>query len=133
MKFPNYIKYLVDAEKYRLVALAMKSGVHASDLSKILNLNRPCGLKMAVRIITGLNEDHQAQALVSWLSDQIPGQLQHLVHIVRSESSVVREDAPDIRTVEGSLAILEKQAESNEALRTVLMNLAKAFTVQKSA
>lgn len=81
-----------------------------------------------MQIITGLGEEHQAQAIVLWLTDQVPSQFQHLVHIVRAESSVVREEVPDIRTIEGSMVVLEKQAESNENLRTVLMNLAMAFS-----
>jgi len=128
MKFSNYIKYLVDTEKYRLGALAKNSGIHASDLSKILNQKRSCGLKMAIKIIEGLGEEHQSQALALWLADQVPPQFQHLIHIVRSESSVVREAIPDIRTIEGSIMILEKQSETNESLRTVLLNLAMAFT-----
>ena len=127
MKFPKYIKYLVDSEQYRLVALAKKSGVHASDLSKILNQKRVCGLKMAMQIIGGLQEEHQGQALVSWLVDQIPPQFHHMVHIVRSETGKLQDSSPDIGTLEGTLLILGIQAESNDALRVCLFNMARAF------
>jgi hypothetical protein len=130
MKFPNYLKYFVDTEKYRLVSLAKRSNVHASDLSKVLNKKKTCGLKMAIQVIEGLEPEHQAQALMLWIADQIPPQFQHLLYIVRADD---RNDKPkdvDIRTIEGSIQVLEKKAETNDALRTVLLNLAQAFAIE---
>lgn len=128
MKLPKFLQYLIEAEKYRLVDLSTKSGINSSDLSKIINGKRACRGKSFEQLLTGLDGGHRAQALVLWLQDQIPAQFQSLVHIVRSETScVLRKELPDIKTIEGSLAILASQAETNEAVRLVLRNMASMF------
>lgn len=128
MKLPKFLKYLIEAEKYRLIDLSRKSGIHSSDLSKIINAKRACGSKTLTMLLGGLEQEHRAQALILWLQDQIPAQYQDLVHVVRANGSpAVREEAPDIRTIEGSLSVLGGQAEKNEAVRRVLMDMALAF------
>ena len=131
MKFHNYLKYLIDSEKYRLVDLSASSGINSPDLSKLVRGKRACGAKTMGQILGGLDEKHRTQALISWLSDQVPADYTHLVHIVRAGQQEHPAETPDINTIEGSLAVLETQAESNEAVRTVLMNLAAAFAPAK--
>lgn len=132
MKFTRYLDYLITSKKYRLIDLAQRSGVGSSDLSKILHGKRACGAKAMEQILSGLDVGYRAQGLVFWLSDQVPASFAHLVHIVRNESDGSdAKDAPGIETIEGSLAVLAKQAEKNEALRAVLMNMAVAFTPSK--
>lgn len=83
---------------------------------------------MIAAIVSGLDEKHQAQVLVAWLVDQIPSGLHHLVHIVQADApSVNREEAPDVRTMEGSMAVLLAQADVNPAVRTLVMTMAQAF------
>lgn len=127
MKFERFLKTLVDSQKYRLVDLSESSGVHSSDLSKIINSKRPCGQRMMTQIVLGLREEHQAQGLIAWLTDQIPPELHSLVLIVRAGSSVVREEPADASTLEGALKVLGQQAETNDAVQVVLLNMAKAF------
>lgn len=127
MKFQKYLKYLIDAGEYRLVDLADSTKMHSSDLSKIINAKRKCGQRAMVQILPGLNEVHQAASLSAWLVDQIPPEYRHLVHVVQSASSVVKEEAPDINTLEGALQVLRKQAESNDSLMKLLTNIAEAF------
>lgn len=83
-------------------------------------------------IVTGMDEKHQSQVLVAWLVDQIPPEFQHLVHVVKAESSsLVREQAPDVNTVEGALAHLAAQAEVSTSVRKLVLTLAGAFCEQK--
>lgn len=127
MRFPKYLKHLIDTEQYRLVEFANKAGVHASDLSKIISQKRVCGPRMMEQIIMGMNEEDQPQALVCWLRDQIPADLAGLVHVVRSEKSIVQDKPIDIKTVEGSLAVLSKESESNEKVQRLLTSMAAMF------
>lgn len=133
MKFERFLKNLVDSQKYRLVDLSESSGVHSSDLSKIINSKRPCGQRLMTQIVLGLRDEHQAQALIAWLTDQIPPELQSLVLIVRAGSSVVREEPADASTLEGALKLLGQHAETNEAVQVVLLNMAKAFQSTRKA
>ncbi len=129
MKFQQFIKYLIESESYRLTDLAKKTKIHSSDLSKIVNGKRACGPKTLGLLLEGMDEKHQGQGLVMWLRDQIPAQFLHRVHVVQSDApSIKREETPDIRTIEGAVSLLSAQAESNEALRAVLLSMAKAFT-----
>lgn len=129
MKFTRYLEYLITSRKYRLTDLAKRAGIGTSDLSKIVSGKRACGARALEQVLTGLDQENRAQGLVCWLMDQVPSQFSDLVHIVRSESdSFVVNDAPDIQTIEGSLAVLVAEAEKNDALRSVLMNMALAFS-----
>lgn len=128
MKFSKFLKYLLDNKRYRLKDLAEKSAIHDSDLSKIINGKRAAGSRAVGPILSALNEEHRPTALANWLTDQIPPQHPNLVHIVRAESPMTREEVPDLCTLEGALTILRVHAESNEALRVALMSMARAFS-----
>ena len=82
---------------------------------------------MLESILKGLDEKHHAQVLVAWLLDQIPAGFEGLVHIVKDSSSFVREEIPDVRTMEGSLKVLAAQADANPAVRKLVMTMAAAF------
>jgi len=81
---------------------------------------------MAV-IVGGLLEHHQSQALVAWLVDQIPPNFQHLVNVVKTDSSAKAGEPPDVNTLEGALALLATQAEANTAVRKLVLTMAQAF------
>ena len=82
---------------------------------------------MIESILKGLDKKHHAQVLVAWLLDQIPDGFGDLVHIVRDTSSFAREEAPDVRTIEGSLKVLAAQADANPAVRKLVITMASAF------
>lgn len=82
---------------------------------------------MMQQIIMGLNEEDRAQALVCWLRDQIPPDMAGLVHVIRSEKSIVRDKPIDIKTVEGAIAVLSKEGESNEKIQRLLTSMAEMF------
>lgn len=124
--FPRYLQYLMSGPDYRLVDLSNKIGMNRSDLSNLVNGNRSCGTKTFPLITEGLLEKDRAQAVVSWLRDQLPKSHGHLVEI-REANAMVRDEMPNVKTLEGAMAILYKKAESNEALRIALLNMAKAF------
>jgi hypothetical protein len=127
MQFQKLLKHLIDTDQYRLVTLASSAKVHASDLSKVINGKRSCGSKMMRQIIAGLIAEDQAQALICWLKDQVPAEFAHLVHIVRAEPVKPSDKPLDVSTIEGSLAILSKQAESNEKVQHLLKSMAEMF------
>lgn len=127
MKFARFLKYLVDNKRYRLTDLSEKSGIHNSDLSKIINGKRVCGVRTAAPIIGSLDQEHQATALVNWLLDQIPAQFTNMVHVVKADPSSKRDEQDDLSTLEGSVIVLARNAENNDALRAALMSMARAF------
>jgi hypothetical protein len=127
MKFPQLLTYLIDSDKYRLVDLASSSGLHNTDLSKLVRGKRPCGVKSFGTILNGLRPEHQVQAISAWISDQLAPEHLALIHIVPAVEQV-KEDVPDVRTLEGALSVLGEQAAGNPALRMVLTNMAVAFT-----
>jgi hypothetical protein len=126
MKLTKYLRYLIETERYKLTDLSKSSGLNMSDLSKIVNGKRHPGGKAVEQLLAGLEPEHRVQALVAWLHDQIPATHHELVHIVRSSPPVTSEPL-DIRSLEGALRALGEQAESNDALRVVLTNMAIAF------
>lgn len=132
MRFPELLSYLVDSEKYRLVDLAASTGLHNTDLSKIVRGKRPCGAKSLGSVLSGLKPEHQTQAIIAWVSDQLAPEHQSLVHIVPA-IEMVKQEVPDVRTIEGALTVLGEQAAINPAVRVVLTNMAVAFTTMPSA
>lgn len=130
-KFPSLLKYLLDGGHYRLTELAKATNLHASDLSKIVNGKRTCSARLMEMILSGIEEHHQSQLLLAWLSDQVSPEYQHLVHIVRSDKLSARRDVADLATVEGSLAALSAQADVNPAVRTLILTMAQAFNPGK--
>ena len=129
-KFPSFLKHLIDSGQYRLIDLAIITNLYASDLSKIVNGKRECSPKMMEIILGGMQERHQSQALVAWLVDQIPLNLQHLVYVVKADSSGKAEEPPDVNTLEGALALLATQAEANSSLRKLVLTMAEAFNLE---
>lgn len=129
MQFQQYLQYLVEAKQYRLIDLATKTGINSSDLSRIINGKRNCGSKNLAQILLALDDDaHRSEALTFWLKDQIPVNHRDLVYIVKTTSTAfAKDDVPDIGTLEGAVAVLAAKAEVNAPLRTVLLNMAKAF------
>jgi hypothetical protein len=129
MRFQKMLKHLVDTNNYRLTDLSKRTGIHSSDLSKMVNGKRMCGNRMIASVLDGLKEEHAVLVLIAWLQDQVPPQHQHLVHIVRADPAMLREGNLDVNTFEGAMQLLEREADRNESVRTLLMNLAKTFGV----
>ena len=127
MKFADYLSYLLDSENYRLVDLSVSTGLHNTDLSKLVRGKRTCGPKSLGCVLSGLRPEHQAKAIIAWVGDQLAPEHMALVHIVPA-TEPVKEDVPDVRTLEGALTVLGQQADSNPAIRAVLTTLAVAFT-----
>ena len=130
MKLSQFLQYLIDAKKYRLIDLAGLAKINISDLSKIVTGKRLCGARNIGQILSALDEEHRAQALVLWLIGMVPEGFQDLVHIIKKggRSKVAeKKKEPDLKTIEGALTVLGKSAETNAALRIVLLNMAEAF------
>jgi len=123
MRLSSYLKYLVDTKVYRLVDLAKDAGVYLSDLSRILNGRRPCGIRTLCKLLDVLPVEHRMQFLVLWLEDQVPAKHRDLLHIVPSGNSVTS-DTLDIGTLEGAIECLKQVAGTNEAVRDLLLFLA---------
>jgi hypothetical protein len=126
-RFASLLRHSIEGGHYRLTDLAKKTNLHASDLSKIVNGRRGCSPKIMAVIVGGLLEHHQSQALVAWLVDQIPPNFQHLVNVVKTDSSAKAGEPPDVNTLEGALALLATQAEANTAVRKLVLTMAQAF------
>lgn len=129
-KFPQFLKYLLESQRYRLGDLAHSAQVHASDLSKIIGQKRPCGAKMATQVIRGLNEADRTQALVNWLSDQVPSDMAQLVEIRRAGSSedlCTLKDEPIDNEITKALKFIESEAQTNEPVRKMLLAMKGMF------
>ena len=122
-RFASMMRFLIQSGHYRLTDLAKKTNYHLSDLSKIVNSKRVCSAKVMEVIVGAMLAQHQPQAVVAWLVDQIPDNFRHMVHVVKAASAKSNEPV-DVNTLEGALAVLATHAEANPAVRKLVLTMA---------
>lgn len=127
MKFPQYLQDLIESEQHTLIELSKSTGVDKSDLSKVIRGKKLCGARTLGLLLASFTQNQQQMALRYWLLDQIPQEYLHLVSVQNDLECVVKDEGPNIRTLEGALEGLRSHAAENQHLRVVLMSLAKAF------
>lgn len=126
MNLAHYLKDLV-ANEYRANSLAKAAGMHAPDLSRIINGKRECGKASIEKIMRGLRPEHRGDALKAWIEDQLPADFARLVFVVvRNDDSLIREEKTSPNTLDGAIGILANAARSNENIYTVIKALAAA-------
>ena len=124
-QLPQFLKYLLDTERYKLGDIALASKVHVSDLSKIVGGKRNCGNKLIGHILEGLDPKDRADALVYWLKDQIPAGYASEMVVQKAEGSSQAE--PLAPMFDNALSFLAKEAQTNEAVRNLLVATAQLF------
>lgn len=128
MKLQRYLEHLIETEAISLVEFSRKSGIDNSVLSKIIRGKRACGGIIIGQLLTALNREQQQIALQYWLMDQIPVEFPDLVTVDLLKRGKQKDERLAAGTLEGALHALGKEAETNAAVRGVIMNMAKAFT-----
>jgi hypothetical protein len=124
-QFPQFLKYLLDTERYKLGDIAQSSKVHVSDLSKIVGGKRNCGAKLIGHILEGLDPKDRADALVYWLKDQIPAGYASGVVVQKAEDA--SQAKPVASMFDDTLCFLAEEAQTNEAVRNLLVATAQLF------
>ena len=124
MRLSTYLKYLVANRIYRLVDLSRDADVFMSDLSRIVNGHRSCGISVLTKLLGALPREHQVQFLMLWLQDQIPVEYDDLVYVVPAVGSESSKMDMDTGTLEGAIECLRVVASKNETVRDLLMFMA---------